>query len=190
MVIMVKFSSWLYKISSNWVTLSALILFLLFTALILPRQTRQAEQYSSDLGSPDLSFYYSAQTLYDLAEQYGESGRDAYVYARFTFDLVWPLVYTTFLVITISWVLARLIPSGNQSRLLNLTPFTAMVFDFLENIATSVVMVRYPNQIPIIANLAPIFTMVKWLLVATSISVLLIGLFLLVWRWLARKISK
>ena len=41
---------------------------------------------------------YSTSDLYEMAQSYGADGRGLYVKARFTFDLVWPLVYTLFLV--------------------------------------------------------------------------------------------
>jgi hypothetical protein len=92
-----RLSDFLYKITNGWVAFLAFVVFLLFAGLVLPGQAVSAETYSGNAGSPDLSFYYSAKDLYHMAEVYGEQGRGAYVRARFTFDLIWPLVYTFFL---------------------------------------------------------------------------------------------
>ena len=78
-------SGWLYKVSRGWVALSALGIFMLFSALVLPDQADRAEMASGSAASPDTSLYYSAEDLYRMAEAYGEQGREAYVRARFTF---------------------------------------------------------------------------------------------------------
>jgi hypothetical protein len=181
---MKQLSNWIYKISTGWVTLSAVVIFILFSALVLPSQTNQSAT-DEEVGSPDLSIYYSAGDLYGMAEGYGQSGRDAYIRARFTFDLVWPLVYTFFLVTTISWIYRRIIPEGGAWRVINLLPVLGMLGDYLENAATSIVMWRFPLTTPFIDRVAGIFTTLKWLLIAGSFISLLFGLFLLAWQFLS-----
>ena len=102
-----RISDWLRRISTGWVALAALLIFLLFSALVLPQQATKAEKETGSPDSPDMSFFYSPSDLYEMAEAYGEQGRKAYVEARFTFDLIWPLVYTLFLATAISWVFGR-----------------------------------------------------------------------------------
>ncbi|NIV29382.1 MAG: hypothetical protein GWN58_07700, partial [Anaerolineae bacterium] len=99
-----RISDWLRRASTGWVALSALLIFLLFSALVLPQQATKAEEETGSSDSPDTSFFYSPSDLYRMAESYGEQGRQAYIRARFTFDLVWPLVYTFFLTTSIGWV--------------------------------------------------------------------------------------
>jgi hypothetical protein len=177
-----RFSSWLYRVSTGWVALAALLIFLVFSALVLPRQASRAEQETGDAPSPDMSFYYSAGDLYDMAEAYGESGRAAYVRARFTFDLVWPLVYALFLTTAVSWIYDRALPAGSAWRLVNLLPLVAALFDYLENIATSLVMLRFPEPTAVVDVLAPVFTMVKWSLLGISFVLLFGGCIVAVWR--------
>lgn len=183
---MKQFSNWLYKISTGWVTLMAVFIFILFTALVLPSQTNVSAT-GDEVGSPDLSIYYSADDLYDMAEAYGQSGRDDYIRARFTFDLVWPLVYTFFLATTISWIYTRIVPEGGTWRLINLLPVLGMLGDYLENAATSIVMWRFPLTTPLIDWFAGIFTTLKWLLIAGSFISLLVGLILLAWQFVSRR---
>jgi len=176
-----QLSKWFYSISSGWVTLTAVLAFILFTALVLPGQSSNVST-SEEVGSPDLSFYYSANDLYRMADGYGEEGRDAYIRARFTFDLIWPLVYTFFLVTSISWIYQRLLPAGSPWRRINLLPVLGMSADYLENISTSIVMWRYPLTTPVVDWLAGMFTALKWLLIGGSFIGLLVGGFLLVWQ--------
>jgi hypothetical protein len=181
-----RFSDWLYKVSNGWVTLSAVIVFFLFSALVLPGQSSSAS-VDPAVGSPDLSIYYSAGDLLRMAEAYGEQGREEYIRARFTFDLVWPLVYTFFLATTISWTYNRLGAGAIKWRTINLLPVLGMLGDYLENIATSLVMWQYPQDIPLVAWLAGIFTVLKWLLIAGSFISLVVGVILLLWQVLIKR---
>lgn len=167
-----RFSNWLIRISSGRVTLIALGIFLLFTALVLPGQSRQ-EPGGEGTGSPDLSFYYTGADLFRMAESYGEEGREAYVHQRFTFDLAWPLVYTFFLVTSISWLAQRGFESSTPWQAANLVPIFALLFDLLENLSTSLVMIYYPRLLTVLAGAAGFFTLVKWTLVGGSFILLL-----------------
>jgi len=181
-----KLSKWLYQISSGWVTLVAVVIFILFSALVLPGQSARGQSQGLDTGSPDLSIYYSAERLYEMAGAYGEQGRADYVRVRFTFDLIWPLVYTFFLTITISWVYKWLFTSQNPWQRVNLLPLLGMTCDYLENISTSLVIYRYPAQTQIIDWLAGVFTTMKWLLIGGSIVVLVIGIIIAIRRWIRK----
>jgi hypothetical protein len=181
-----RFSDWLYKVSTGWVTLSAVIVFFLFSALVLPGQSSSAS-VDPAIGSPDLSIYYSAGDLLRMAEAYGEQGREEYIRARFTFDLVWPLVYTFFLVTTISWIYNQLGAGDKNWRAINLLPVLGMLGDYLENIATSLVMWQYPKSLPLVPWLAGTITTLKWLLIAGSFISLVVGVILLIWHVLVTR---
>jgi hypothetical protein len=172
-----RLSDWLRGATSGWVALAGLAIFLLFSALVLPRQAAQADTATGEAGSPDMSLFYAPGTLYDLADAYGPEGRVAYIRARFTFDLVWPVVYALFLATAISWLFGRALPAGSPWQRANLVPLLGMLLDYLENISTSLVMARYPDATPLVVLLAPVFTLAKWVFVGGSFLLLLIGLF-------------
>ena len=182
---MKKFSEWFYQVSKGWVTLIALVIFLAFTAIVLPQEASKAEARTGSSTSPDTSLFYSPKDLYEMADSYGKQGRKAYVRARFTFDLIFPLVYTFFLVTSISWLMGRIIPPHSTWRIVNLFPVLGMLFDYLENISTSLVMGQYPTETPVVAFLAPIFTFVKWIFVGGSFPLLISAVG--VWGWKALK---
>ena len=181
-----KLSNWLYQISTGWVTFGAVVIFILFTALVLPGQSASSQSQGGESGSPDLSIYYSAAELYEMAEAYGDQGREAYIRARFTFDLIWPLVYTFFLATTISWVFKRSFISRNAWQRVNLIPVLGMTCDYLENISTSLVIYRYPAQTLIIDWMASAFTTLKWLLIGASFLVLAVGIIIAIWQWIRK----
>ena len=153
---------------------------------VLPRQAEEASRQFAGAGSPDSSFVYSAEDIYGWAEAYGASGREAYVRARWTFDVVWPMVYGFFLVTAISWVGRRAYRSDSRLHLLNLVPIAAVLLDFTENILATVVMLRYPSEAMIAATLASPVTVAKWLGVSGSFVVLFAGVLAWIWRLLRR----
>jgi hypothetical protein len=177
-----RISDGIYNLTRGWVVVVAVVVFVLFVALVLPRQAASAEAATGGVGSPDTSFLYSADDLYRFAQAYGEQGRAAYVRARFTFDVIFPLVYGFFLTATISWVFARSFRPGVWRRA-NLVPLLGVLFDLLENTSTSLVMLRYPQPTLVIDTLAPAFTLVKWIFVSGSFGLLLVGIAAGVWRW-------
>jgi hypothetical protein len=182
-----RISDWLRRASTGRVALSALVVFLLFSVLVLPRQSATAEEVAGDAGSPDMSFYYSADDLYRMAEAYGEQGREAYVRARFTFDLVWPLVYTLFLVTAISWLFGKTFAHDSRWQWANLTPVLGALFDYLENVSTSLVLGRYPDPTAVVDVLAPVFTLLKWVFLAVSFALLIAGAVIAAWRWIRER---
>ncbi len=163
-----RWSERLIRFSKGRVAVIALVIFLAFTALVLPGQAAGSAERTGGAAQPDTSLFYTTAALYDMAEAFGETGRQAYIRARFTFDLVWPLVYGFFLVTAIGWLAGRLFEPGARWRQLNLLPIFGVGFDYLENMATSLVMARYPAQTPVVDALAPVFTLVKWLFVGGS----------------------
>jgi hypothetical protein len=179
-------SRWLHDVSNTWVALSALVIFLLFSALILPAQSARAEAYANDAGSPDTSFFYSPDDLYEAAQAYGLQGRTAYVRSRFTFDLVWPLVYTLFLSTALSWVYGRASAPDSRWQLANVVPLLGTMFDYLENVSTSIVMLRYPDHTAVVDMLAPVFTSIKWVLIGSSFTLLFAGAVVGLWHWIRR----
>ena len=175
---MKKLSAFFYRISTGWVVLAGLVVFLVFSSLTLPVESKRMDAYSQGLGSPDTSLFYSGKLLYHMAEIYGEAGRDAFLKARWGFDLAFPLIYGFFLVTSISYLFKRYTMGNRKFYWLNLIPLLGLILDLAENTATSVVMANYPIENRWAELLAPVFTPIKWLFVSISMIILAIGLLL------------
>jgi len=171
---MKKLSQRINQISSGKVALLVTVIYILFMIIVLPMQSEKSKIALKNNPSPDMSFVYSSQDLYKMAESYGVKGRKFYVKARYTFDIVWPLVYGLFLTITIAFILKNTI-NVERYMYLNLLPIGGVILDFLENISTSIVMVQYPLKMDFITTIAPIFTLSKWIVLSISFSFLIIG---------------
>jgi hypothetical protein len=181
-----KLSEFFYRFSTGWIALAGLVIFLVFSMLTLPEQSAQTAAYSQGLGGPDTSLVYNGTMLRQMAETYGVEGRAAFLKARWTFDLAFPLVFTFFFVTSISWLFNRTLRLDSQFRMINLLPLLGMLFDYAENTATSLVMANYPNENLLAQVLAPIFTPIKWLFVGLSLLLVMIGLVL----WIKKRIIK
>ncbi len=183
-----SFYSLLIEHSKKWTPIFCFCVFLAFSVIFLPGQTKIAETYSAGLSSPDTSLFYTPADLYHMAEAYGSEGRAAYVQARWTFDLAFPIIYTSFLVISISWVEKQvLLEEDNDFRTGNLLPLFAMLFDLLENTCTTLVFMHYPTYSFFLSMLAPFFTLMKWICVSSSFLFLII---MMIWSMVRRRPRK
>lgn len=176
-------SGWLQRTSRGWVVIIALLVFITFTALVAPGQAALVASYAGEAGSPDLSLFYTTADLYRFAEVYGAGGRQAYVRARFTFDLAFPLIYTFSLATALSWLSRRTFDAGSLWQQANLVPVLAMLFDYGENLSASLVMARYPERTPLVDWLAPNFTLFKWAFISASLALLVVGAAAAFWEW-------
>jgi hypothetical protein len=150
---------------NGWLVLITLMVFIVFTATVLPYEAaRGLEAGLSE--SIDTSFLYSPNDLYRIIDLYTRQVRLAYIYQRFSFDLVWPLIYGLFIITTTTYLLQKL----NNNNLFKLIyfPIFAVLFDFLENICVSLLMFIYPTRLNLVAYLASIFTSLKWLTLTYS----------------------
>ncbi len=162
----------------TWVMVISLV-FILFISQVLPRVSAYTTKTIGDLASPDTSFFYTAKDLYTMAKTYGESGRKAYVWLRWTFDVVWPFIYTSFLLI---WTmkLTSYVKGKKGLNSLFLLPTMAMILDFLENIGATIVMGRYPSTSGIIAHITPMVTFFKWITLSASFGWIMVLIFILI----------
>ena len=183
---MKKLSAFFYRVSTGWVALIALAVFLAFSILTLPKQNAMTAIYSKGLGGPDTSLFYNGSQLLQMAEVYGEEGRAAFITARWGFDLAFPVIYTFFYVTCISYCFKRGMKGQTGFSLLNLVPLAAFFFDLAENTATTVVMAAYPKSDTWGQLLAPVFTPIKWIFVAGSGLLVIVGIIL----WLRALIQK
>jgi hypothetical protein len=167
-------SRYLHSVSTGWVTLAATAIFVAFVIVVLPVQAASSAAVSGVSETPDTLLTYSAAELYRLADALGKVGRTHYIGARYTFDVIWPVVYFAFLVTAISWLARRGFPATSRWQMANLLPVAAVTFDFLENLSASLVMARYPAPTPGVAEMAGVFTLLKWLNVGASFAVLAI----------------
>jgi len=149
------------------------VVFLAFVFWALPA----ASQAGVDVGltqSIDTSFGMSADQLWAIAEGYGATIRQAYILQRWTFDVVWPIVYTSFFMISSLYLGKKIILNIFGKMLLLIIPL-GVLFDFLENSLVSLVFALFPIRIIGLTEAAVLMTPIKWGFVSSSM-ILVLGL--------------
>ena len=124
----------------------------------------------------DLMFFYSPDQAFAMIEKYGEAGRDLYMKIELTADVIYPIIYTLFYGLLLSWLFQRGFKPDSRMQEYNVMPVGAWFFDLLENIGIISLLSIYPSQPAPLAWLTMIFGTFKWLSFAITILLVLVGL--------------
>lgn len=154
------------------------LLFVGFLLVVLPAVATYSKVVIGVSDSPDTVFIPGSIDLYQLAEAYGAIGRRTYIGLRWTFDLVWPLVYTWFLISWIKMLSDRLSLKGVFGKLY-LLPFVGTGLDYLENIGATLIMGLYPMKLVCINRVTPYVTFTKWAVIGLTFTLYFV--LLIVW---------
>jgi hypothetical protein len=92
---------------------------------------------------PDMRFGPSAAEVHGFLAACGTSGREAYTALQVA-DLLYPLVFATFLASSLAIVLRHLFPGRPNLLTLAAVPFVAGAFDYLENVAAWLALSAWP----------------------------------------------
>jgi hypothetical protein len=117
----------------------------------------------------DLQFAYSPERAYELVNSYSEETRYNYMIGEMTMDVLYPVVYTLFLSLT----LLLLFPKNQK---LALIPYVIFVADMLENTGIVTMLYNFPKELYTVAMLTSVFSTIKWSVVAIALLLLIVGL--------------
>lgn len=170
-----KISEMLRKYANGWLVLLFFAGEAFFNAVILPNQQAKIEAVSGGTGPIDLQIFYTPEKVYSMVASYGEAGRASYRTFELTGDIIYPIVYTLFFALLITWLFQRGFAVDSQMQKLNVIPFGGWLFDLLENLGIVTMLSVYPSTPPALAWVAAIFTLVKWLFAGATIVLILIG---------------
>lgn len=172
----------------------AFLLFLLFALLVLPAMSARTASYTPAGSGFDTDFFYSPGEVPGKVAAYTDEGRRAYLFDRWTFDLVFPLVYGFFMLS--AWAfglrvlfgvpspLGRLhgmdgsrVPAQSTAELqkrwpvfLLWIPAGGIVLDFLENSLVSLLMLAWPSVSGTLALGSSLASAGKWLFVGIGFA--------------------
>jgi hypothetical protein len=165
----------LLALASGRNVLLALILFIALAAGVLPRAEARLLEYSGGRGPLDLrATGYSAEEALATVEALGPEGRSFYATVELTADVLYPAVYTAFLVLLLAWALRRAAPvAGHPAHRLLVLPFLVAGVDLLENAAIVTLLLSHPSAPAGVASAAGVLTVIKWGLLALTGVVIL-----------------
>lgn len=167
-----KISTWFYK-NATWhkttilAIITAFIIFIVFPAL-----TKYFSSTDIPLQMMDTSFSYTPEEVLQNVADYTDSEREGYILISLSIDFIYPMIYAFCLSFLLSMLFKEYANTTNPLRLINLLPFLAMEFDFLENVMLITLSFLYPDAPFTIAKIASIATPLKWgtLMVAIMIA--------------------
>jgi len=171
---MITISAFLSRMSGIPASMIAGALFILFVALVLPRQKASVAVYTREAGSPGLSFFPVPDTVYAMAEAYGEDGRKAYREALLAYDFAWPLVYSFFYLVFINLTLGY--AHGEKAARLSVAALPPLLLDWLENILSILLLSRYPERMDAAAWALAAATCLKWITMGMASLLFFYGL--------------
>jgi len=170
-----RISDMLRKYVTVWLVLVFFVGEVIFNAIILPRQAAKMEAGSGGVGPIDLQFFYTPEKAYSMISAYGEAGRASYRTFELTGDIIYPIIYTLFFSLMITWLFKSGFTPASQMQNLNVVPFGAWLFDLLENLGIVAMLSVYPSTPGALAWISTFFTMGKWFFAGASVILLLVG---------------
>lgn len=124
----------------------------------------------------DLMFFYTPAQAFEMMDKYGEAGRAIYLKIELTADLIYPIIYTLFYGLLLSWLFQRGFKSDSKMQKRNVMPVGAWFFDLLENVGIVSMLAIYPSKPAFIAWLTMIFGSLKWAFFLATLALVLVGL--------------
>lgn len=143
----------LIRIATGRNVLLLLLLFVAFSAFIMPAMEADIKALSGGVGVLDLSFFYTPQTAQSMLAAYGPEGIRLYIWAQWSVDFIYPIICGTLFATCLCWAGAR--------NWWFLGPLLT-VADWTENVFITILLVQYPAFSPETAWVACFFTVIKW----------------------------
>ena len=168
-----KFYTW----TTGWRVIVLLILDGLMMGYIMPLASAIMALAANNSVLPlDLMFFYTPAKAFAMIEKYAEAGRAVYLKIELTADILYPIIYTLFYGLLVSWLFQRAFKPGSKIQKYNVVPVGAWFFDLLENVGIVSMLVIYPSQPAALAWLTMIVGSLKWLFASASIGLVLFSL--------------
>jgi hypothetical protein len=105
---------------------------------------------------------YTPDKAFQLISSYGEQGRQYYAVIEVTLDLVYPLVTALLFSLIIFYTFKRAFPSHGWTLYLSLAPYTVLLADYLENVCIVSMLLIYPRESALLAQISNFFTIAKF----------------------------
>jgi hypothetical protein len=169
-------NNWLVKNAKGWLIMVFMGLFFLFNLVVMPSGQKWLGGSTDEVGSIDLTLAASPATLFNKVEAYGEQGRSVYRIFALTADIAYPIIYSIFLGLAITFLFRRIFPLESGLQKLNLLPFAALVFDVLENLSIVTMLSTYPPPITWLAVITILINFIKWVCAGGSTLLVVVGL--------------
>jgi hypothetical protein len=168
-----KFHAW----TTGWRVLLLLVADALMMGYVMPLAGGLLALAANASVMPlDLMFFYTPDQAFAMIEKYGPAGRDLYTKIELTADIIYPVIYTLFYGLLLSWLFQRGFKPDSPMQRYNVVIVGAWFFDLLENIGIVSMLSMYPSQPAALAWLTMIFGSLKWVAFLVTLALVLFGL--------------
>ena len=138
-----KFYAW----TTGWRVIILFILDGLMMGYIMPLASAIMALAANNSVMPlDLMFFYTPAKAFAMIEKYGTAGRAVYMKIELTADIIYPIIYTLFYGLLLSWLFQRAFKLDSKIQKYNVVPVGAWIFDLLENVGIVSMLSLYPSQ--------------------------------------------
>ena len=172
---MSSLSDFFIRHAKGGIILLAFLAVLVGKTALFPRISAVLAAPASAGGPLDARFFYTPQQAKAIIAAYNAEGRRIYMVSELTLDILFPIAYTLFLALSISWLFQRTFDRSGSMQRLNLVPVGAWFFDLLENIGVVIMLAMFPSFSLLVGSLTSSFTVIKWSFALLSILLLLFG---------------
>ena len=168
-----KFHSW----TTGWRVIIMLIADALMMGYIMPLAGGIMALAANNSVTPlDLMFFYTPAKAFEMIDKYGEAGRAIYMKIELTADIIYPIIYTLFYGLLLSWLMQRAFKPDSSMQKMNVMIVGAWFFDLLENVGIVSMLGMYPSKPAIMAWITMLFGSLKWGFFVVTLGLVLVGL--------------
>ncbi len=161
-------SQFFYAQSTGLRVILSFLLMMLFNIFIFPFMQGRMGTFANPM---DMRFGFTENDVLSFFTLLGVEGRSVYFFVESVVDVIYPLVYTSFSILVLSFFYRSLLPENTLWRLLNVVlPLVIMISDFAENAGVILMLQGFPGAIATHAGWTSIANECKW-----TAFVLLIG---------------
>ena len=143
------------KLANGKVIIILLVLFLLANFVVI-------QAIYPKFQTLDTLSSYTPDKAFQLISSYGEQGRQYYAMIEVTLDLVYPLVTALMFSLIIFYTFKRAFPSHSWTLYLSLAPYFALLADYLENACIVSMLLIYPREPVLLAQISNFLTIAKF----------------------------
>ena len=117
-----KFHAW----TTGWRVIILFILDGLMMGYIMPLASAIMAFAANNSVLPlDLMFFYTPAKAFAMIEKYADAGRAVYLKIELTADILYPIIYTLFYGLLLSWVFQRAFKPNSKMQKYNVVPVGA-----------------------------------------------------------------
>ena len=174
--ILKPYAQWTYLRSALLMSVACNAYFYWVTKQLKAQQAVLASS-GKEVGPLDLLSGFDADLVSELLGAYGATGRAWYLFTTLVVDMIYPLAYTAFFVLSAIYLLEKAYPRlvGSLYKLCFL-PLAVLVLDWAENLCFAWFTWRYPVMDAGLVPWASFLNQAKWLALLPILMGLALGL--------------